>query len=80
MPCHHGLDPSTPCLALPENRFFLVLDYALHGGLKQYLPKTLKDTEDDWLILVGFMGDVVNGLTRIHERDVVHRCVTAFFS
>ena len=79
-PCYRDLDASSPCFALPENRFFLVLDYAIHGGLKQYLLKTLKGTEDDWPILVGFMINIAGGLYRIHKRNVVHRYVTSFFS
>ena len=80
MPCYRDLNASSPCFALPENRFFLVLDYAIHGGLKQYLLKTLKGAKDDWPILVGFMGDIINGLTKIHERNVVHRFVNSFSS
>jgi hypothetical protein len=78
MPCHRDLDVFSPCFALPESRFFLVLDYAIHGGLKQYLLKTLKGGKDDWPILAGFMGDVINGLSRIHRRNLVHRCVASF--
>jgi hypothetical protein len=80
IPSYSDLNASSPCFTLPENRFFLVLDYAIHGGLKQYLLKTLKGTIDDWQILIGFMGDIVNGLTRIHERKIVHRFVTLFIS
>lgn len=80
MPCYRDLNGSSPCFALPENRLFLVLDYAIHGGLKQYLLKNLKGVKDDWPILVGFMGDIINGLTRIHERNLVHRFVRSIFS
>ena len=75
---HHKIDESTSITSFygisqdPETKnYIMVLDYAEHGSLRNYLDKEY-DTLS-WRTKFYYLWYIARGLNHIHEKELIHR-------
>ncbi|GBC39297.2 kinase-like domain-containing protein [Rhizophagus irregularis DAOM 181602=DAOM 197198] len=68
-------DCVTRCFGItkdPEsNNFIMVMEYAEHGSLRQYLNDTFNSIK--WVDKLQTLKHIVQGLDSIHEKGLIHR-------